>query len=72
MKINFRIFAALLVAGSFSCKAQLGTLEGFTHLGDRFDKQWSAGTFKIEGRTFAGLMISSLGLLFLRMLKASS
>ena len=54
MKINFRIFAALLVAGSFSCKAQLSTLDSFTHLGDRFDKQWSAGTFKTEGKTFAG------------------
>jgi len=54
MKINFSIFAALLVAGSFSCKAQLSTLDSFAHLGDRFDKQWSAGTFKIEGKTFAG------------------
>lgn len=54
MKINFSIFAALLVVGSFSCKAQLSTLDSFTHLGDRFDRQWSAGTFKIEGKTFAG------------------
>jgi len=54
MKTNFSIFAALLVAGSFSCKAQLSTLDSFTHLGDRFDRKWSAGTFKIEGKTFAG------------------
>lgn len=54
MRVNFSIAAFLLLVGTLSCQAQMSPLDTFSHLGERFDKQWTPGTFRVTGDAFAG------------------